>query len=232
MDNTLFKEVGEGGERLQMEDRTITVRNYLRRFLFSDDQQNMPIEKFSGGEQNRAQLAKLLAKGGNVLILDEPTNDLDLPTLRALEEALVEFPGCAFVVSHDRYFLDRVATAILAFEGDGKVTYHVGGYARYLEGKAGEKPVEKPVEKPKEEPKPTTAVRKPSYKEQKELEGMEAAIESAEAAVAELEAKLADPTLYAERGSEVQGLLAEADAARQRVEALYRRWEELEAIGT
>jgi ATPase subunit of ABC transporter with duplicated ATPase domains len=125
---------------LQFEDRTMTVRSYLQRFLFSSEQQNTILGKFSGGEQNRAQLAKLLAKGGNVLILDEPTNDLDLPTLRALEEALVVFPGCAFVVSHDRYFLDRVATAILAFEGDGRVSYHLGGYASYLAWKAAGSP--------------------------------------------------------------------------------------------
>jgi ATP-binding cassette subfamily F protein uup len=135
LDKTLYQDVGAGGDLLQFEDRTMRVRSYLRRFLFQDEQQNTLIAKFSGGEQNRAQLAKLLAKGGNVLILDEPTNDLDLPTLRAMEEALLAFPGCAFIVSHDRYFLDRVATAILAFEGDGKVTYHVGGYASYLASK-------------------------------------------------------------------------------------------------
>ena len=136
LDKTLYQDVGAGGDHLIFEDRTMTVRGYLSRFLFTSEQQNTLIAKFSGGEQNRAQLAKLLAKGGNVLILDEPTNDLDLPTLRALEEALLDFPGCAFVVSHDRYFLDRVATAILAFEGDGRVTYHIGGYASYLEWKA------------------------------------------------------------------------------------------------
>ncbi len=140
LDKTLYQDVGAGGDHLLFEDRTLSVRSYLSRFLFTSEQQNTLIAKFSGGEQNRAQLAKLLAKGGNVLILDEPTNDLDLPTLRALEEALLDFPGCAFVVSHDRYFLDRVATAILAFEGDGQVTYHVGGYARYLEWKAAGSP--------------------------------------------------------------------------------------------
>jgi ATP-binding cassette ChvD family protein len=140
LDKTLFQDVGAGGDHLQFEDRTMRVRSYLTRFLFTSEQQNTLLAKFSGGEQNRAQLAKLLAKGGNVLILDEPTNDLDLPTLRALEEALLDFPGCAFVVSHDRYFLDRVATAILAFEGDGQVTYHIGGYASYLEWKAAGSP--------------------------------------------------------------------------------------------
>ncbi|HEY9723128.1 MAG TPA: energy-dependent translational throttle protein EttA [Oscillatoriaceae cyanobacterium] len=140
LDKTLYQDVGAGGDHLVFEDRTMTVRSYLTRFLFTSEQQNTLLAKFSGGEQNRAQLAKLLAKGGNVLILDEPTNDLDLPTLRALEEALIEFPGCAFVVSHDRYFLDRVATAILAFEGDGKVTYHIGGYASYLAWKAAGSP--------------------------------------------------------------------------------------------
>jgi ATP-binding cassette ChvD family protein len=137
---TLYQDVNAGVDVLQFEDRTMSVRSYLQRFLFTSEQQNTIQAKFSGGEQNRAQLAKLLAKGGNVLILDEPTNDLDLPTLRALEEALVVFPGCAFVVSHDRYFLDRVATAILAFEGDGQVTYHIGGYQSYLAWKAAGSP--------------------------------------------------------------------------------------------
>lgn len=140
LDKTLYQDVGAGGDFLLFEERTMSVRSYLTRFLFTSEQQNTVLAKFSGGEQNRAQLAKLLAKGGNVLILDEPTNDLDLPTLRALEEALIVFPGCAFVVSHDRYFLDRVATAILAFEGDGRVTYHVGGYASFLEWKAAGSP--------------------------------------------------------------------------------------------
>ena len=172
----------------------------------------------------------MLAKGGNVLILDEPTNDLDLPTLRTLEEALIEFPGCAFVVSHDRYFLDRVATAILAFGGDGRVTYHVGGYGRYLEEQArlAAERLPAPDRKASEPQAPALAARiagarKLSYKETQELEGMESAIEAAEGEIAELELRLADPALYAERGDEVAALLAAADEARGHVEHLYRR---------
>jgi ATP-binding cassette subfamily F protein uup len=236
-DKTLVEEVADSAQFITVEDQTMTVRSYLRRFLFSDDQQNTPIAKFSGGEQNRAQLAKLLAKGGNVLILDEPTNDLDLQTLRAMEEAMLEYSGCAFVVSHDRYFLNRVATAILAFEGDGKVTYSVGSYNDYLAqqerlaaaaAEAAPTPAPKQATSAPEPAKP--GARKLSYKEAKELEGMEAAIEEGETRVAELEAKLADPNLYAERSGEVQGLMADLEGARKHVEELYHRWEALEAI--
>ncbi|HEY9721259.1 MAG TPA: ATP-binding cassette domain-containing protein [Oscillatoriaceae cyanobacterium] len=232
VEKTLVDEVADGGRYVTVEDEQMTVRSYLRRFLFTDEQINTPIAKFSGGEQNRAQLAKLLAKGGNVLILDEPTNDLDLPTLRALEDALSVYPGAAFVVSHDRYFLNRVATAILAFEGDGRVVFSLGSYDRYLEQRAAREEAAPVVESPKPAARPAreNAVRKLSYKENQELEGMEAAIEAAEATLADLESRLADPALYAERAETVPALLAEADAARSRVEGLYRRWEELEQL--
>jgi ATP-binding cassette subfamily F protein uup len=232
---TLVAELAGGGDYVTVGDERITLRSYLRRFLFSDDQQNTPMEKFSGGEQNRAQLAKLLAKGGNVLILDEPTNDLDIPTLDVLESSLESFPGALVLVTHDRYFLNRVATAILAFEGDGKVTYSVGTYDNYLEqlartAEAAEAPVAKSAPVAAAPVKAASGARKLSYKETQELAGIEGAIETAETNLAELEAKLADPTLYAERADAVQGLLAEAEAARTHVETLYRRWEELEAI--
>jgi ATP-binding cassette subfamily F protein uup len=191
------------------------------------------MSKFSGGEQNRAQLAKLLAKGGNVLILDEPTNDLDLPTLRALEDGLLDYSGCAFIVSHDRYFLNRVATLILAFEGDGRVVLSVGTYDDYLERLAARQAAEAPaapVAKAPEPVKASNAARKLTYKETQELAGIEGAIEVAETALAELEAKLADPGLYADRADTVQTLLAETETARTHVETLYKRWEELEAI--
>ncbi|MCC7138627.1 MAG: energy-dependent translational throttle protein EttA [Planctomycetes bacterium] len=135
-DRTVFEEVAEGGETIKVGKEEIHVRGYLSRFLFRGPDQSKLVGQLSGGERNRLQLAKLLKKGGNVLILDEPTNDLDLETLRVLEEALVAFPGCAIVVTHDRYFLDRVATHIVAFEGDGKVTYTEGTYEYYREKKA------------------------------------------------------------------------------------------------
>jgi ABC transport system ATP-binding/permease protein len=112
------------------------VRSYLKRFLFADDRITDAGEKLSGGERSRLLLARILKNGGNFLILDEPTNDLDLPTLRVLEEALIAFPGVTCcVVSHDRYFLNRVCTDILAFEGDGKIHHSVGDYDYYLEKK-------------------------------------------------------------------------------------------------
>src|SRR6201981_148387 len=130
---TVWEEVGTGGEHVTLGEQSITLRAYLRRFLFSEDRINTKIEKLSGGERSRVLLAKILKRGGNVLMLDEPTNDLDLGTLRLLEEALVAFGGCVIVVSHDRYFLNRVCTSILAFEGEGRVAYSVGNYDYYLE---------------------------------------------------------------------------------------------------
>src|SRR3954454_21899377 len=130
---TVWEEVGEGGEYVRLGDENITLRGYLRRFLFTEERINTKIYQLSGGERSRVSLAKILKRGGNVLILDEPTNDLDLGTLRLLEEALVAFGGSVIVVSHDRYFLNRVCTSILAFEGDGVVSYNVGNYDYYLE---------------------------------------------------------------------------------------------------
>src|SRR4029078_5896845 len=120
-------------EYVRLGDENITLRGYLRRFLFTDERINTKINQLSGGERSPGMLAKILKRGGNVLILDEPTNDLDLGTLRMLEDALESFAGSALVVSHDRYFLNRVCTAILAFEGEGKVSYYVGNYDYYLE---------------------------------------------------------------------------------------------------
>ena len=120
-EKTVWEEVGSGGEHVTLGEQSITLRAYLRRFLFSEDRINTKISQLSGGERSRVLLAKILKRGGNVLMLDEPTNDLDLGTLRLLEEALVAFGGCVIVVSHDRYFLNRVCTSILAFEGEGRV---------------------------------------------------------------------------------------------------------------
>jgi ABC-type multidrug transport system ATPase subunit len=110
----------------------VTLRGYLRRFLFKEEQLNQIIGQLSGGERSRVLLAKILKRGGNVLILDEPTNDLDLATLRILEEALVQFKGTVVVVSHDRYFLNRVCTHVLAIEGDGSTVFNVGNYDQHL----------------------------------------------------------------------------------------------------
>jgi ATP-binding cassette ChvD family protein len=134
-DNTVYVEVADGADFITSGKSQMHVRQYLARFLFTGSIQQTRVGDLSGGERNRVQLAKLLRKGGNVIVLDEPTNDLDLQTLRILEEALTNFPGCAIVITHDRYFLNRVATHIIAFEGDGKVVFSEGGYEIYEERK-------------------------------------------------------------------------------------------------
>ncbi|MFO7896040.1 MAG: energy-dependent translational throttle protein EttA [Candidatus Cloacimonadales bacterium] len=134
-DETILEMVGNGREMIQVGEREINVRQYLSRFNFSSGEHNKPIKHLSGGEKNRAYLALTLQTGGNVLLLDEPTNDLDINTIRALEDALQNFAGCAVVISHDRYFLDRICTHILAFEGDSHITWFDGNFSEYEEDK-------------------------------------------------------------------------------------------------
>jgi ATP-binding cassette ChvD family protein len=132
-DKTVWEEISDGLDLVQVGDYQTSSRGYVARFNFRGADQQKPVGELSGGERNRVHLAKLLKSGGNVLLLDEPTNDLDVETLRALEEALLDFPGCAVIISHDRWFLDRVATHMLAFEGDSRVAWFEGNYADYLE---------------------------------------------------------------------------------------------------
>jgi ABC transport system ATP-binding/permease protein len=181
-------------------------------------------------------LAKILKNGGNVLLLDEPTNDLDLGTLRLLEEALGGFAGTAVVVSHDRYFLNRVCTSILAFEGDGQVRYVVGNYDYYLEKRID---ATRAAETAHETP-PSIEARRSSFEpqkhrrltwsERKELESMEAVISSAENAVACLESEFGDPEFYNRHGQDWRLMEIRLQALREKVAGLYNRWEELEQI--
>jgi ATP-binding cassette subfamily F protein uup len=239
-DKTVLDEVADGNDHVFLEDGPVHVRTFLRMLLFDDRFADTPVGTLSGGERNRVQLARLLRRGGNLLVLDEPTNDLDLMTLGVLEEALQTFPGCALVVSHDRWFLDKVATAILAFEGDGKIGFYEGDYsawaARAKAAAAAQaaakmpaeklvKPMPTAVEKPK-----APAARKLTFKEKQELAGIEAAIATAEARVAELTATLNDPAVYKSRAAEVPGLVAGLDAAKAEVDRLYARWQELESL--
>jgi ATP-binding cassette ChvD family protein len=132
-DLTVYEEVADGSEVIAYGDKELAVRHYLARFLFTGPIQQTPVGRLSGGERNRVQLAKFLRASSNCIILDEPTNDLDLMTRRVLEEALSEFPGCAIVITHDRFFLDRVATHIIGFEGDGRVEFCTGSWETYAE---------------------------------------------------------------------------------------------------
>jgi len=228
---TVLDEVGDGYDFVDLPTGKIHVRSFLRQLAFPDSVADTKVGQLSGGERNRVQLARLLRRGGNLLVLDEPTNDLDLPTLGALEDGLVNFAGCALIVSHDRWFLDRVATAILAFEGDGKVTLYEGSYSFYAERRPAprERPRKEPRERPVAAPRPS-GPRKLTFKEARELEAIEDTIATAEARVAELEATLSDPTVFKDRPTEVQSLIAELDAARAEVERLFVRWQELDAI--
>src|SRR5690606_19374022 len=128
---SVWQEISGGQEILSIAGRDVNSRAYVSRFNFNGSDQQKKVGVLSGGERNRVHLAKLLKTGGNLLLLDEPTNDLDVDTLRHLEESLLAFPGCAVVISHDRWFLDRIATHILTFEGDSRVTWFEGNFADY-----------------------------------------------------------------------------------------------------
>ena len=239
-ERTVLDEVADGTEFVQWGDTKLSVRSYLKRFLFADDRIMTLVKKLSGGERSRLLLAKILKSGGNFLILDEPTNDLDLPTLRVLEEALIAFTGVTCVVSHDRYFLNRVCTDILAFEGDGKIHHSVGDYDYYLEKKqkavaaaarhsAAILATNKSAAIAKTGGRPQ-GPRKLSFKETRELEGIEAQIHAVEAEVARIEGLFADPEYFRKHAATVHQLTHELDAAKEQVPKLYARWEELEAL--
>ena len=132
-EKTIWEEITGGQEQLQLGKQLVNSRAYVARFNFSGADQQKKVGMLSGGERNRVHLAKMLKEGANVILLDEPTNDLDVNTMRALEEALENFGGCAVVISHDRWFLDRIATHILAFEGDSRVVWFDGNYSEYEE---------------------------------------------------------------------------------------------------
>ena len=233
-DRTVLEEVSDGTEWVQWGDEKLSLRGYLKRFLFTDDRITTQVRHLSGGERSRLLLARVLKRGGNFLVLDEPTNDLDLQTMRVLEEALTLFPGCVLVVSHDRYFLNRVCTGILAFEGAGRVVFSEGNYDYYLEKRrrATAPPAQVAPREFKVAPAPAAPAkaRRLSFKEQRELEGMEAAIQAAEADVAERESRFSDLEFVRQNGSRMADLLAELESAKAHVARLYARWEDLEAV--
>lgn len=238
---TVLAEVVDQDETVFFGTQKLGARGYLRRFLFNDDRINEKVELLSGGERARLMLAKVLKRGGNIIVLDEPTNDLDLQSLRILEEALSDFDGASIVVSHDRYFLDRVCDQIIAFE-DAGVHVQVGNYSYYLEKRREREQRDKAyIQAAKVEKQSAAAAaasttktsakpRKLSFKETRELEGMEEAILTAEEKVHTLNTTLNDPSFYITRSAEAPALIAELEAAKAEVARLYARWEELEAI--
>jgi ATP-binding cassette subfamily F protein uup len=217
-------------------DRTVNLRAYLEQFLFDGSKQRQKVGSLSGGERARVALAKALKSGANLLLLDEPTNDLDVMTLAALEEMLTAWPGCAIVVSHDRAFLNHVATSILAI-APGSATLYPGNYDTYLSlrpadaatpsGASTRAPA--PGAPPAPPPPAPAGPKKLTYAERIELDGILDRIGAAESRVSDLETALADPSLYATRAHEAKGLQEQLVQARQDVERLTARWEELES---
>ena len=237
-DNTVLEEVSDGTEFVIFGEGKLSLRSYLKRFLFTDERINTQVKHLSGGERSRLLLARILKTGGNFLILDEPTNDLDLPTLRVLEEALLAFPGCVLVVSHDRYFLNRVCNGILAFEGGEEIIHSVGDYDYYLEKKKRRDTAAKAEARrsPAPSAKPASGIeparsRKLNFKETRELEGMEAQIMAVEQEIARVEAMFLAPDFHQQHAQRTTELLAEITAGKEKLARLYARWEELGQVG-
>ena len=235
-DKTVYEEIGEGNDFVIFDGRKINIWSYLKGYLFQDDEINTLVGQLSGGERNRLVLAKKLKQGGNFLLLDEPTNDLDLPTLRVLEEAIIDFTGCVVIVSHDRYFLDRVCTHILAFEGDGRTFMQPGGWTYYeqkrleRENAARSALVAAQREKSSAEPVRKPTIRKLKFMEQKELDSIEDTIAAAEGKVSEIESLFSQPDFHIKYGKQTAELTQKLNDARAEVERLYARWDELEKI--
>ena len=235
-DRTVFDTVGEGNDTVTANGRTRHVHAYLRDFLFSNERARSPVKALSGGERNRLLLARLFTRPANVLVLDEPTNDLDLETLELLEEQLVEWPGTLLLVSHDRAFLDNVVTSTFVFEGDGRVQEFVGGYEDWLRQRKSD------ARSPKGEardpnpqsrsPKPENArggARKLSYKDQRELEALPARIEALEGEQRALGEKIAGPSFYKEAADVIRASLARVDELQRELAAAYARWDALDS---
>lgn len=240
-EKTVIDNLAEGREFITINGQDRHVLSYLGDFLFSPQRARTPVKALSGGERARLLLAKLFSKPANLLVLDEPTNDLDVETLELLEEVLLSFEGTVLMVSHDRAFLDNVVTSTLVFEGEGWVREYVGGYQDWL--RQGGSPrllgvqtrEDKPVQPAaKAEPAPVAAPaaapakRKLSYKEQRELDALPGAIETAEFELEALQTAIADPGFYQLPGEVTQAKLARMDALQAELDRLIERWAELE----
>jgi len=226
---TLKRALAPEGDSVLHQGRSVHVAGWAKRFLFRPEQLETSVSKLSGGEKARIVLARLMLQPADLLVMDEPTNDLDIPTLDVLEESLLEFPGALVLVTHDRYLLDRVATRVLALDGRGRAEY----FADYLQwGSSGPRvlgssgPTEEPRTRGPEEPK--TKPKRLSYLEQREFDQMETAVLTAEERLSEAKKRAEDPSIAADAGA-LQQRYAELDAAQAEVDRLYARWAELEA---
>ena len=228
-ERTVFETVGDGNDTVTVNGRTQHVHGYLRDFLFDAARANSPVKALSGGERNRLLLARLLTRPANVLVLDEPTNDLDLETLELLEAYLVDWPGTLLLVSHDRVFIDHVVTSTLVFEGDGRVQEYVGGYEDWLRQRTTDQPAAGDFA-PKTATKPNRSVtKKLSFKEQRELEELPPRIAEMESEQERLHARIASPAFYKEPSDDIARALARVDELKDSLHTAYARWDELDS---
>jgi ATP-binding cassette subfamily F protein uup len=224
----LRRTLAPDGDTVLYRDRPVHVAGWAKRFLFRTEQLDMPTGALSGGERARAVIARLMLQPADLLLLDEPTNDVDIPTLEALEESLLEFPGALVLVTHDRYMLDRVSTAVLGLDGEGGW----GLFADYSqwEQSRGERP-KRTVKEPAVAPAPsaqTSQRKRLSYIEAREYEGIEDLIHAAEALLARRQAELQDPEVTRDP-DRLHEAYTGMQAAQAEVDRLYERWAELEA---
>ncbi|WP_147872035.1 ATP-binding cassette domain-containing protein [Stieleria maiorica] len=242
-EKTVQENVGDGSEQIKVGGKSKHVLGYLQDYLFTPERARTKVKFLSGGECNRALLAKLMTKPANVLVMDEPTNDLDAETLELLEELLADFQGTLLLVSHDRTFLNNVVTSTIVFEDD-TVRQYVGGYddwraavarrdaagnGRRPTGKADSNPQKTdPVKTKAAPPVSDTAKRKLSYKEKRELEALPERIETLEQQIAALHAAMAEPSYYQSGGDKIAADAAQLASAEEELAAAYQRWEELE----
>ncbi len=252
LEKNVIDNMAEGREFIEINGKNRHVISYLQDFLFAPDRTRQPVKALSGGEQNRLILAKLFSKPANLLVLDEPTNDLDMETLELLEEILLGFDGTILLVSHDREFLDNVVTSTIAFEGNGVVREYVGGYEDWIRqggklpseataqknvkasvgsGSASTTTASEEVEQAKQtEPVASEKPKKLSYKLQRELEMLPEQIEKAETLVEELESEAAQPDFYSGDQGVMQNTLQKLTEAQESLDKLYERWEELDSM--
>ncbi len=231
-ERSVMENVANGSDHVTVNGGNRHVIGYLQDFLFPPERARSPVKVLSGGERNRLLLAKLFTKPSNVLVLDEPTNDLDLETLELLEERLMEYSGTVLLVSHDREFVNNVVTSTLVLEGGGAVKEYVGGYDDWLRQRQQAAPVamEKPAPRQERQRTVREKPRKLTFREQQELEALPQRIEELEAEQRELHADMADPSFYRSSGDKVSSVKARLEALEAELSAAYARWEELEAV--
>jgi ATP-binding cassette subfamily F protein uup len=232
LNKTVQENVGDGNDTLVINGKSRHIIGYLQDFLFTPERARTPAHILSGGERNRLLLAKLFTRPSNVLVMDEPTNDLDAETLELLEELLLEYSGTLLLVSHDREFLNNVVTSTLVCAGDGAVREYVGGYDDWLRQSAADTAPASPAPRPAREKTRDQAERprKLTFKEERELEALPELIGSLEEELDTLHRVLADPEFYRTEGEEVRRRTARLADVEKELEEAYRRWEELETI--